>query len=104
LDVWFQFLKSALLKCVLARRLLDIIFSSFLQLTLIWETDIVFFGAQNLAFGMPGASTLAPWKTMGRSRDTWEHKKGDVGVQAWIFIDFGQISESHFESFSSTLE
>ena len=66
----------------------------FLQLTLIWETDIVIFGTQNLAFGMPGDSTLAPWKTMGRSRDTWEHKKADVGVQAWIFIDFGRIAES----------
>ena len=66
-----------------------LVFSSFLQITVILETETVSFGAQNLSFGRPGASTLAPWGTMGRSRDTWEHKKGDIGVQAWIFIDFG---------------
>ena len=70
---------------------------------MILETDMVTFGAQNLSFGMPGASTLAPWGTMGRSRGTWEHKKGDLGVQAWIFIDFEWISGPHFASFSGTL-
>ena len=46
--------------------------------------DIVTFGGQNQSFGMPGASTLAPWGTMGRSRGTWGLKKGDLGVQAWM--------------------
>ena len=76
----------------------------FIPTTVILETDTVTFGAQNLSFGRPGASTFAPWGTMGRSRGTWEHKKGDLGVQAWIFIDFGWISGPHFESFSGSLD
>ena len=74
------------------------------QITLILETDIVTFGAQNQSFGMLCASTLAPWGTMGRSRGTWGLKKGDLGVQAWIFIDFCLISGPHFESFSGPLD
>ena len=31
---------------------------------------------------------LSPdWETMGQSRGTWEHKKRDLGFQAWISID-----------------
>ena len=30
--------------------------------------------------------------------------EGHLGVQAWIFIDFGWISGPHFESFSGTLD
>jgi hypothetical protein len=56
------------------------------------------FGAQNMSFGMPAASTLTSWVNMGRSRSTWEHKKGDRGVQALIFIDFGSILGPHLES------
>ena len=41
----------------------------------------------NLLFGMPGASTLVSWGTLGRSWETGEHKKGHFEVQAWIFID-----------------
>ena len=41
---------------------------------------------------------------MGRSRGTWGLKKGDLGVQACIFIDFKLISGPHFESFSIPLE
>ena len=65
---------------------------------------MVIFGPPNLSFGRPGASTFAPWATMGRSRGPWEHKKGDLGVQAWIFIDFGLTLGSHFESFSGLLD
>ena len=108
MGVWFLFyfiFKVPLLKCVLARWFLDVGFQIiFFQITLILETDIVTFGAQNQSFGMPGASTLAPWGTMGRSRGTWGFRKGDFGVQAWIFIDFGLISGPHFESFSVTLD
>ena len=90
---------------MLARWFLDVGFKIiFFQITLILVTDIVIFGAQNQSFGMPGASTLAPWGTMGRSRGTWGLKKGDLGVQAWIFIDFELISGSHFESFSGPLD
>ena len=75
----------SLLKGVLARWFLDVSFQvTFLQITVILETDMVTFGSQNLSFGMPGASTLAPWGTMGRSRGTWGLKKGDLGVQAWM--------------------
>ena len=103
--VFGYFFKVPLLKCGLARWFLDVGFQIiFFQITLILETDIGTFGAQNQSFGMPGASTLAPWGTMGRSRGTWEHKKGDLGVQAWIFIDFGLISGFHFESFSGPLD
>ena len=49
-----------------------------------------------LHFGILGA--------LGRSRSTWEHKKGDLGVQALIFIDFELISGAHFESFSGPLD
>ena len=71
----------------------------FFEITLILETDIVIFGAQNQSFGMPGASTLASWGAMGRSRGTWGLKKGDLGVQAWIFI-----SGPYFDSFSGPLD
>ena len=96
---------NPLLKCVLSRWCLDVGFQIiFFQITLIWETDIVIFGIQNQSFGMPGASTLAPWGTMGRSRGTWGLKKEDLGVQAWIFNDFGLISGPHFGSFSDPLD
>ena len=99
------FFKVPLLKCVLARWFLDVGFQIiFFQITLILETDIVTFGVQNQSFGMLGASTLAPWGTMGRSRGTWGLRKRDFGVQAWIFIDFGSISGPHFGSFLGTLD
>ena len=78
--------------------------SLYLHIIVILERDTVSFGAQDLSFGRPGASTLAPWGTMGRSRGTWEHKKGHFGVHAWIFIDFGWILGPHFESFSGIFE
>ena len=53
------------------------------------SSDVVSFGAQNIPFGMPVASTLAPWGTIERSRGTSKHKKGDLEVQAWISVDFG---------------
>ena len=62
------------------------------------------FWCQNQSFGMPGASTLAPWGTMGRSRGTWGLKKGDLGVQAWILSYFALISGLHFESRSGPLD
>ena len=62
MGVWFFFVEVPLLKCVLARWFLDVGFQIiFFQITLILETDIVTFGVQNQSFGMPGASTLAPW-------------------------------------------
>ena len=90
---------------MLARWFLDVSFQvTFLQITMILETDTVTLGAEKLSFGMPGASILAPLGTMGRSRGTWEHKKGDLGVQAWVFIDFMSISGACFESFLGTLD
>ena len=42
--------------------------------------------------------------TMRRSRGTWEHKKGGLGVQALIFIDFGWMLGPHFDSFSEMFD
>ena len=90
---------------MLARWFLDVGFQIiFFQITLILETDLVTFVAQNHSFGMPGASTLAPWGTMGRSRGTWGLKKGDLGVQAWILTVLGLVSGTYFESFSGPLD
>ena len=58
------------------------------------EPKLVIWQAWCLHFGTLG--------TMGRSRGAWEHKKGHLGMQAWIFIDFERISGAHFESFSDT--
>ena len=52
--------------------------SVVLQLTVIWGAVGVSFGAQNVAFGVPAAPTLALWGAMERFRATFEHKKGDV--------------------------
>ena len=41
---------------------------------------------------------------MRRSRGTWEHKKGGLGVQALIFIDFWGILGPHVESFSEIFD
>ena len=57
----------------------------------------------NLSFGMLVAPTLAPW---GPSRDAGglgSTRKEIFGVQAWISIDFGRISEPPFGRFWPTL-
>ena len=51
----------------------------------------------HVSFGMPVAPTLAPWGTIERCRGTLVHKMGDVGIQAWISVDFGWVSGPHFE-------
>ena len=60
--------------------------------------DVVSFGAEHVSFGMLVASGSTPWGTIERSRLTSEHKKGALGVQAWISVDFGWISRPHFQS------
>jgi hypothetical protein len=69
----------------------------------ILEKNLVTFGAQTCHFASLVPPTLASWGTMGRSRGTWEHEKGDLGVQAWIFIDFGWISEPIVRAFRAPL-
>jgi len=95
----------SLLKCVLARSFLDVNF----QVTFL--TNNYDFGHGSCHFWYPKSviwqawcSTLAPWGTRGRSRGTWEQKKGYLGIQAWIFIDFGWISGPLFESFLGNLD
>ena len=89
LSVVFCFLVS-LLKFVLARWCLDAVsMSRVLQFTLLFSADVVSFGTWNVSFGMLVASTLASWGAIERSRGTLEHKKGDLGVLAWISVDFG---------------
>ena len=78
--------------------------SCVLQLTVILSADVVSFGAQNVSSGMLVASTLAPWGTIERSRGTWEHKKGDLGIKAWISVDSGWTSGPHFDCFWQLLE
>ena len=48
----------------------------------------------------PGASNLALRKNPG----TLGAQEGDLGVQAWAFIDLGLIVGANFESFSDTLD
>ena len=75
----------------------------FFQFSVNWGADSVKFGAQNVSFGMLVAPTLAPW---GPSRDAGglgSTRKEIFGVQAWISIDFGTISEPPFERFWPTL-
>ena len=82
----------SLLKFVLVRWCLDAVsMSRILQLSVIWGADVVRFSAQNVSFGIFVASTLTPWETIERSGGTSEHKKGDLGVQAWISIHFGIV-------------
>ena len=47
---------------------------------------------------MPVACTLVPWRTIGRSRGTWEHKKRDPGIQARVLIDFAAAVFHNVES------
>ena len=47
--------------------------------------------AENVLLGMLFAFTLAPWGTIERSRGPSAHKKGDVGVQAWILSILGEF-------------
>ena len=62
----------------------------FLHFTVIWGAGDVSFGVQNVSFGILVASTLAPCGIIERSRGTWDHKKGDLGVQ--ISGDLGSPS------------
>ena len=65
---------------MLVRWCLDVVLMSrVLQLTVIWGADIVSLVPQNVSFGMPVASTLAPWGIIERCRGTWEHKNRDWG-------------------------
>ena len=59
--------------------------------TVIWEVSCLHFGTLGSDFGILGA----PWATLGAARRT-------RGMQGRIFIDFGMILGSHFESFSGT--
>ena len=68
----------------------------------ILEMDRVTFGAKPVIW-QPGASTLAHWGTMWRSRSAWEDTKGHLEVQTSIFTDLGLISGPHFGIFSGTL-
>ena len=66
--------------------------------------DVVSFGAPTLQFGMIVASTLVSVGSIERPRGIAEHKKGDLGVQAWISVDFTWISGPRFESVWQILE
>ena len=86
-SLWLvMFSQFSLLKFVLARWCLDVAsMSRVSQFTVIWGADVVSFGAHDVSFGKPFASTL------------WDHRaiqghlgaqRGDLGVQGWISCDF----------------
>ena len=65
---------------------------------MIFGAAVFSFGAQNVSFSMLVASNLTPWGIIERFRGTWEHEKGDLGVQVWISVDFGGIWGSSFSA------
>ena len=90
---------------MLVRWCLDAVSTSrVFQFPVILGTDVVSFGPENVSFGTLVASALATWGTIERSQGTSEHKKGDLGVLTWIFIDLGSISGSNFESSVGTFD
>ena len=56
--------------------------------------DSVQFGAQNVSFGMLVAPNLAPWGPSSDAGGLGSTQKETLGVQAWISIDFGRMTES----------
>ena len=52
---------------------------------------------------MRAASSLPPCGIIERSMRTWQHRKGNLRAQAWIFLVFVCIAGLHVESFSTTL-
>ena len=60
-------------KCAEASWLLEFSFMEPLLIAVTLDTDIVISGVQNISFGMPGASTLAP---LGSSLASEEHLGG----------------------------
>ena len=95
----------SLLKFVLIRWCLDAVsISGVLQFIVAVGANVLSFGVQTFFFCILVASTLAPLGTIERFRETLEHKKGDLGVQAWISVDFGWILEPHLESSWPLLE
>ena len=65
----------------------------------------VILGANVGSFGAHVASILESWGMIERSMFTWEHKKGDLGVQVWIsnaFNDFGTSFWKFLATFAAT--
>ena len=52
------------------------------------------FGTENMSFSMLVASKLAPWGPSSDAGGLGSTRKETLGVQAWIFIDFGRMTES----------
>ncbi len=94
----------SLLKCVLARWFLDVSFQvtslthncklgdgfwhCWCPKPIVWQAWWFHFGSLGVHFG-----------TLGHHGGPWEQQEGHVGVWNRIFIDFGTISGTHFESF-----
>ena len=51
---------------------------------------------KNVSFGMLVAPALVPGGHQA-IQGHFQHKKGDVAIQAWISVDFGRISGPHFK-------
>ena len=79
----------------------------FLQIIMIEQTSLVSSVAQNVSFGMLGASTLPPWVTMGRPRSMWEHGKETLGSRLGlesIRVDFATLDHMVFSVVFDALE
>ena len=51
------------------------------QFTVIFGADVVSSSVPKVSFGILVAVNLTTWGTIERFRRTWEHKKGDHGLQ-----------------------
>ena len=69
------------------------------QFTVNWGADVVKFCAQNMPFSMLFVFNLAPWGPSSDARGLGSKQKEVSGLQAWISIDFGRISEPPFGRF-----
>ena len=76
--------------------------ANLLQLTMIRGTDVVSFGAQNLLFGTPAASTLAPRGTIdrrGAHESTRTEALGSRLGLILVWVDFGKGFSHFFDNF-----
>ena len=87
--VGFCFYEIPLLKCVLARWLLDAGFLAFLQPDLRFMVPLgVIWHAWCFYFGGPGGPREDPGTILGRPWDIGGHKEGPCELQAWILSIF----------------
>ena len=66
----------------------------------ILRADVFHSAAQNMSFGMPVASTLAPAGSIERSRGTWEHERMEtLGARLGFLTILGGFRDGIFGVF-----